>query len=108
MGDQLPAMPFQQARPLAPAPALCALQASGPVHRVRTPVGDEAWLVTAYEQVRSLYAGERLARTHPRPDRAARLTASALFGGRPRENFAREDADRAWFRDILHTVIAPA
>jgi cytochrome P450 len=106
--DQLPAMPFEQSRPLEPAPQLCALQASGPVHRVRTRMGDEAWLVTGYEQVRSLYAGDRLGRTHPKPDRAARLTASALFGGQPRENFAREDADRAWFREVLHTVIAPA
>jgi pentalenolactone synthase len=105
--DRLPAMPFEQSRPLAPAPQLRALQDSGPVHRVRTRMGDEAWLVTGYEQVRSLYAGDRLARTHPKPDRAARLTASALFGGRPRENFAREDADRAWFKEILHSVIAP-
>jgi cytochrome P450 len=106
--DQLPAMPFQQSRPLEPAPALCALQESGPVHQVRTRMGDEAWLVTGYEQVRSLYAGDRLARTHPKPDRAARLTASALFGGRPRENFAREDADRAWFKQVLHGIISPA
>jgi pentalenolactone synthase len=101
-------MPFEQPYPMQPAPALRALQECGPVHRVRTRMGDEAWLVTGYEQVRSLYAGDRLARTHPRPDRAARLTASALFGGRPRENFAREDADRAWFKEILHSVISPA
>jgi cytochrome P450 len=106
--DQLPAMPFEQAHPLEPAPQLCALQESGPVHQVRTRTGDEAWLVTGYQQVRSLYAGDRLARTHPKPDRAARLTASALFGGRPRENFASEDTDRAWFKEILHSVIAPA
>jgi pentalenolactone synthase len=106
--DQLPTMPFAQSHPLQPAPQLRALLESGPVHRVRTRMGDGAWLVTAYEQVRSLYAGDRLARSHPRPDRAARLTASALFGGRPRENFAREDADRAWFKEVLHTIISPA
>ncbi|WP_432994619.1 cytochrome P450 [Dactylosporangium sp. CA-233914] len=103
----LPEMPFAQPYPLQPAPQLCALQDSGPIHRVRTRTGDEAWLVTGYEQVRELYGGEGLARTHPRPDRAARLTASALFGGRPRENFAREDADRAWFKEVLRTVISP-
>jgi len=104
----LPSMPFEQPRPLRPAPLLRALQERGPVHRVRTRMGDEAWLVTGYDQVRSLYGGDALGRSHPRPDRAARLTASALFGGRPRENYAREDADRAWFRQVLHTVIAPA
>ncbi|MEV0135695.1 cytochrome P450 [Dactylosporangium sp. NPDC050688] len=106
-GSAAEQMPFAQDHPLQPAPRLRALQQRGPVHRVRTRTGDEAWLVTGYEQVKALYAGDRLGRTHPRPDRAARLTESALFGGRPRENFAREDADRAWFKEILHSVIAP-
>jgi cytochrome P450 len=105
---ELPPMPFEQPHPLRPAPVLRALQDRGPVHRVRTRMGDEAWLVTGYDEIRSLYGGELLGRSHPRPDRAARLTASALFGGRPRENYATEDADRAWVRDVLHTIMSPA
>lgn len=105
---ELPAMPFEQSHPLRPAPVLHALQRSGPIHRVRTMMGDEAWLVTGYDQVRSLYRGDVLGRSHPRPDRAARLTASALFGGRPREHYATEDTDRAGFREILLTVMSPA
>jgi cytochrome P450 len=104
----LPVMPFEQAHPLQPAPVLRALAERGPIHRVRTLVGDEAWLVTGYAQIRSLYSGELLGRSHPRPECAARLTASALFGGRPQENYASEDSDRAWFRDVLHTVMSPA
>lgn len=104
----LPAMPFEQEHPLQPAPVLRALQEEGPIHRVRTITGDEAWLVTGYEQVKALYSGDRLARAHPRPSRAPRLTASALFGGRPRENYLSEDADRTWFRDVLHTIVSPA
>jgi cytochrome P450 len=104
----LPVMPFEQAHPLRPAPVLRALLERGPVHRVRTLVGDEAWLVTGYAQIRSLYSGDQLGRSHPRPDCAARLTASALFGGRPQENYATEDSDRAWFRELLHTVMSPA
>ncbi|MFC7760446.1 hypothetical protein ACFQY4_22275 [Catellatospora bangladeshensis] len=77
----LPSMPFEQKHPLEPAPVLQELQEQGPVHRVRTLTGDEAWLVTGYEQVKALYSGDRLARAHPRPSRAPRLTASALFGG---------------------------
>ncbi|GAA1641505.1 cytochrome P450 [Catellatospora bangladeshensis] len=104
----LPSMPFEQKHPLEPAPVLQELQEQGPVHRVRTLTGDEAWLVTGYEQVKALYSGDRLARAHPRPSRAPRLTASALFGGRPRENYLSEDADRAWFREVLHTIVSPA
>src|SRR6185437_5375657 len=81
----LPVMPFEQAHPLQPAPVLRGLAERGPIHRVRTLVGDEAWLVTGYAQIRSLYSGELLGRSHPRPECAARLTASALFGGRPQE-----------------------
>ena len=106
--SQLPAMPFGQSCPLQPAPVLRALQERGPVHRVRTRVGDEAWLVTGYDEVRSLYGGDLLGRSHPRPQRAARLTASALFGGQPRENHRSEDADRSWFRELLRTVMSPA
>ena len=106
--ERLPALPFQQAHPLQPAPQLRELQQRCPVHRVRTLVGDEAWLVTGYEEVRALYGGDRLGRSHPRPERAARLSASALFGGRPRERYATEDADRAWVREVLHTVMSPA
>lgn len=104
----LPTMPFEQEHPLEPAPVLCALQEQGPIHRVRTLTGDEAWLVTGYDQVKALYAGDRLARAHPRPDKAPRLTASALFGGRPRENYISEDADRTWFREVLHTIVSPS
>jgi pentalenolactone synthase len=101
-------MPFPQPYPLQPVPLVRALREGGPVHRVRTRTGDEAWLVTGYEQVRRLYGDDRLGRSHPEPDRAARLTDSALFGGRPRENHATEDTHRAWFKRILHTVMSPA
>src|SRR5258708_21044683 len=105
---ELPCMPFEQSHPLRPAPVLRALTECGPIHRVRTMMGDEAWLVTGYDQVRALYRGDVLGRSHPRPDRAARLTASALFGGRPREHYATEDTDRAGFREILLTLMSPA
>jgi cytochrome P450 len=102
-----PALPFAQSCPLRPAPTLRSLQERGPIHRVRTLTGDEAWLVTGYDEIRSLYGGEQLGRAHPRPEHAARLNASALFGGRPRENHATEDADRAWVREVLHSVMSP-
>ncbi len=41
-------LPFEQPHPLAVAPLLRTLQARGPIHRIRTAVGEEAWLVTCY------------------------------------------------------------
>jgi pentalenolactone synthase len=49
-------LPFEQAHPLELSPSLRQLQHEGVIHRVRTPVGDEAWLVTGYEEVRRLLA----------------------------------------------------
>jgi hypothetical protein len=51
-------LPFEQAHPLEVAPLLRRLQQDGVVHAVRTAVGDQAWLVTGYEQVRRLLADE--------------------------------------------------
>lgn len=39
------------------------------MHRVRTPVGHEAWLVTDYAQVRQLLDDDRLGRSHREPER---------------------------------------
>jgi pentalenolactone synthase len=100
-------LPFAQNHPLEPAPELLALQERGAVHRVRTVVGDEGWLVTGYEQVRTLYGGDLVGRAHPCPEQAARATASALFGC-PQGNYETDDTDRAWFREVLHGVVGPA
>ena len=41
-------LPFEQDHPLQVAPLLGQLQQDGVIHRVRTAVGDQAWLVTGY------------------------------------------------------------
>jgi cytochrome P450 len=78
----------------------------GTVHRVRTPVGDEAWLVTNYGHVRRLLDDDRLGRSHPQPDTAARTGESALFGG-PLGNFETEAADHARMRGLLQPHFSP-
>lgn len=78
----------------------------GPVHRVRTRTGDEAWLVTGYEQVRALLADDRLGRSHPDPANAARSGESVLFGG-PHGDFATERADHARMRALLRPHFTP-
>ncbi|HTY32552.1 cytochrome P450 [Mycobacterium sp.] len=88
------------------APGLRELQTSGVVHRVRTPVGDPAWLVTGHAEVLRLLDDDRLGLAHPEPDTAPRMSESALFGG-PARNFATEHADHARKRALLQPHFTP-
>jgi cytochrome P450 len=74
--------------------------------RVRTPVGDEAWVVTDYAPVRRLLDDDRLGRSHPDPDTAARTGESTLFGGRL-GNSDTEAADHARMRALLQPHFSP-
>ena len=99
-------LPFEQAHPLQAAPLLRQLQVQGPIHRIRTAVGHQAWLVTGYEQVRRLLDDDRLGRSHPDPGSAARTGESALFGG-PLGNYETEQADHARMRALLQPHFSP-
>src|SRR5215470_7681749 len=96
----LPTLPFEQPTPLSVAPLLRALQAERPITRVRTSVGDGAWLVTRYSEVKELLADPRLGRSHPDPEHAPRFSDSILFGG-PMERYETEQADHAQMRALL-------
>jgi cytochrome P450 len=76
------------------------------MERVRTAVGDEAWVVREYAQVRRLLDDDRLGRSHPEPEKAARTGDSALFGG-PLGNFETEHADHARMRRLLQPHFSP-
>jgi len=99
-------LPFEQDHALDVAPLLRQLQQDGAVHRVRTVVGDQAWLVIGYEEVRGLLTDERLGRSHPDPAKAARAGESALFGG-PMGNCDTEHADNARLRSLLQPHFSP-
>jgi pentalenolactone synthase len=99
-------LPFEQPDPLQVAPPLRRLQADGPIHRIRTAVGHDAWLVTGYEQVRLLLADDRLGRAHPDPGNAARTGESVLFGG-PLGDYETEQADHARMRALLQPHFSP-
>ena len=72
-----------------------------PIKRVPTPAGDEAWLVTGYDQVKTLLADRRLGRGHTDPDNAPRFTDSVLLG-RPHQATEQEENERhAWMRKML-------
>ena len=79
---------------------------TGPIHRVLTQVGDEAWLVTGYQQVRRLMDAELLGRAHRDPDNAARSRTSAIFGG-PVGEFDTEQADHTRMRKLLQPHFSP-
>jgi cytochrome P450 len=99
-------LPFDQPVPFQVAPVLRRLQGAGPIHRVRTAVGCEAWLVTSYDEVRRLLDDSRLGRAHPNPADAARTGESALFGG-PLGEFETEHADHARMRALLQPHFSP-
>ncbi|GGU31848.1 cytochrome P450 [Lentzea flava] len=71
------------------------------IKRVPTPAGDEAWLVTGYDQVRALLADRRLGRGHADPDNAPRFVDSVPLG-RPHKATQEEENERhAWMRRLL-------
>ncbi|MEV6237508.1 cytochrome P450 [Lentzea sp. NPDC051838] len=70
-------LPFEQANVVQLAPGLRDLQSQGAVHRVRTPDGKDAWLVTGHAEVRQLLDDKRLSRNNPDP--AAQDSGSALL-----------------------------
>jgi cytochrome P450 len=84
----------------------CVTAADARVRRVTTLAGGPAWLVTRYDDVKALLADQRFGRAHPRPERAARVSSSAIFGGPTHDDAAAEDADRARMRRIVGPVFS--
>jgi pentalenolactone synthase len=70
------------------------------IRRVTTPAGDPAWLVTGYDDVKALLSDPRLGRSHADPQRAARISQSAIFGG-PMGHPSTEAAEHARTRRLL-------
>src|SRR4051812_47971078 len=61
------------------SPLMRSLQAAAPVCRVRTPAGDEAWLVTRHAELRQLLLDDRLVRSHADPPNAPRYVDNPLL-----------------------------
>ncbi|MCO6008683.1 cytochrome P450 [Actinoallomurus purpureus] len=99
----LPRLPFERTSVLEISSAYGTLRAREPIARVRTRTGDEAWLVTGYEQARAIFADERFGRSHPDPDHAPRVSNSALTGG-PNGEYATEKE----VHDRMRRLLAPA
>lgn len=95
---ELPNLPFDKPSLFAIAPQLRTLQEEGQITRVRTAAGEEAWLVTRYDEVKALLAGGRLARSHPDPDRTAKAALSALLAA---DDYDNEETNHARMRALL-------
>ncbi|TXS34954.1 cytochrome P450 [Streptomyces sp. uw30] len=77
-------------RPVFAAGPLRALRDEAAVRRVRTPAGDEAWLVTRHAETKALLHDQRLGRFHPSPATAPKYVDSPLV-----EMLIIDDADTA-------------
>jgi cytochrome P450 monooxygenase len=60
-------------------PLMRELQQQGPICRVATHTGDEAWLVTRYAELKQLLMDARLGRTHPDPPNMSRYLNNPLL-----------------------------
>ncbi|MGE2835156.1 cytochrome P450 [Mycobacterium sp. SMC-4] len=106
--DALTQLPYEQGDPTTVARRMRELQERGPVHPVKTVVGDSAWIVVHHEQVRDLLDDERLGRAHRQPEVAARADASMMMGGPPPGlDFENEHEIHAQFRALLQPLFAP-
>lgn len=99
------ALPFPRDSVVGLAPLFHTLRADAPVVLVQTPAGDPAWLVTRYADVKALYDDDRLVRSHPSPQGAARLSKSAILGG-PEGDHATERADHARMRGVAQSAFS--
>ena len=98
---ELPRLPFPRTDVLELPPLFDELRARAPITPVRTPAGDVAWLVTGYAEARELFADPRLGRSHPDPERAARISGSMVFGGPSGEAPETEQRNHALMRRLL-------
>lgn len=96
----LPQLPFDRPDVLEISPTFRELRAQAPITKVTTAMGDEAWLVTGYEEIRQVFTDDRFGRSHPTPETAARLSNNALLGG-PTGQYATERSVHRQMRRLL-------
>ncbi|MFJ9417894.1 cytochrome P450 [Streptomyces sp. NPDC101227] len=76
---ELPSLGLEPPVLLEVSPLLRELQERGPICRVRTPAGDEGWLVTRHAELKRLLHDERFGHSHPDPANAAQYVRSPFL-----------------------------
>jgi cytochrome P450 monooxygenase len=105
--EELPVLEYEEPVLLGINPYMRALQAEGPVVRVRTPAGDAAWLVTRHKEVRALLRDRRIGRSHRDPDNAPRYIDNPMMDLlRTANDFANEHEIHNQMRALLSPYFA--
>ncbi|WP_146174887.1 cytochrome P450 [Umezawaea tangerina] len=94
--DELPRMTEMFSPLFGQNDYLRELQAKQPIWKVRTPAGDEAWLVVRHAEIRALLVNRKLVRSHPDPTNAAQYVQSPIF-----DMVRSEPIDHSRFRAVL-------
>ncbi|HEY0508226.1 MAG TPA: cytochrome P450 [Blastococcus sp.] len=72
-----------------------------PVRRIRTPAGDEAWLVSRHAEVRELMRDGRLGRSHPSPNERAQYCGDPAFDSVITDDHEAADMMHRQWRKII-------
>ncbi len=92
----------QEAPPLLGfSPSLRRLQGGPAVVRVRTPIGDEAWLVTQHAEIRKLLLDPRIGRSHRDPENAPKYIDNPMLDQWRHGDFDTEPEAHAGMRAML-------
>jgi cytochrome P450 monooxygenase len=83
------------------------MQEEGPVVAVQTPAGDYAWLITRYDEVRTLLMDRRLGRAHPDPANAPKLYTNPMTDKMVNLDYDNEPMIRAGLRAMLAPAFTP-
>ena len=100
MAAEIPQYPFQNPAALDPPAEWAELRERCPAAPVRFPSGDEAVVLTRYDDVRQVLSDPRFTRALTAPD-AARVTADesgGVFGGDMAGTMPEGDVHREWRR----------
>ncbi|MEU6128105.1 cytochrome P450 [Saccharopolyspora sp. NPDC047091] len=98
--EALPQLPFDRPNVLEIAPLYEVLRKQSPITRVRTPAGDPAWLITSFEEARTVFGDARFGRSHPAPEQASKISDAGVLNG-PNGDYDTEQARHHRMRKLL-------
>jgi pentalenolactone synthase len=100
-------LPFTRPNALDIAPLYAVLHRETAPVEVVTPAGDPAWLITRFEQARTIFGDPRFGRSHPEPERASRVSDAAVLSG-PTGEYEQEQASHKRLRSLLVPAFSAA